>query len=85
MPDVLANDLWFMLLSTVRYSMGRCSYAPSYAVELVDRYRAHLAPEQLDQIYREVETELERHERSNSHLGHEMDHETWRRFVNERP
>lgn len=81
MVQVNEQDVAFMLLATVRYSLHRCSYAPSYAAELVLRYRSALTEQQLQQIRQEVETELRIAERHDSTVGHACDHETWRRFA----
>jgi hypothetical protein len=81
MADVNAVHLWFMLLSTVRYSLHRCSAAPSFAAELVLQYRPHLADEQVQQIREEIETELRLAERRGQLVGHACDHETWRRLA----
>lgn len=73
-------DLWTMLLSTIRYSMGRMTYLPSTCHVLVARYRAHLAPHQLDQIRRELEAELHRVRTANYGdrlLGMKCDDDTW--------
>jgi hypothetical protein len=81
--NVQVNDrhLWFMLLSTVRYSLHRCSYAPSFAAELVQQYRSVLTDQQIQQIREEVEAELRVAERNGRYVGHECDHRTWRRLA----
>lgn len=81
--NVLVNDqhLWFMLLATVRYSLHRCSYAPSYAAELVLAYRGALEEQQIQQLREEIEAELRVAERNGQHVGHACDHETWRRLA----
>jgi transposase len=61
--------------------MGRCSYAPSLASELVLRYRSCLEPEQIEQIRDEVVAELKRCEIRDATLGHEIDHDGWWRLV----
>ena len=52
---VTPEDLWVMLLSTIRYSLGRSSYITSWAAELAVRYEAFLRYEQLVQLADEVE------------------------------
>ena len=73
--EVRGQDFWFMLLTTIRHSMGRCSYAPSYAVELFHRYKQHLSAEQIEQVRGEVAAELK-----GRRLGHDIDHRTWEEF-----
>jgi hypothetical protein len=79
--EVSAQDLSFMLLATVRYSLHRCSYAPSYAAELVLRYRSALTEQQAQQIREEVEKELQMAKRYHKYVGHECDHRTWRKLA----
>lgn len=81
MMQVNEQHLWFMLLSTVRYSLHRQSTAPSTAVEMVLTYRNGLTAQQLQQIREEVETELRVAERNGQYVGHECDHKTWRGLV----
>jgi hypothetical protein len=75
--EINKEDLFVLLLSTVRYSLGRMSYMPSYACELVLKYQEHLTDEQVAQIYEEVTIELESYEKANRFLGMECDHQTW--------
>lgn len=53
------EDLWVMLLSTVRYSLGRQTYMTSLAPELVLKYSYHLTVNQLLQIAREIQEYLD--------------------------
>lgn len=81
MVEVNDQHFWFMLLSTVRYSLHRCSYAPSFAAELVLAYRSALTEQQVQQIREEIEAELRVAERNNQHVGHECDHRTWQQLA----
>lgn len=81
MTEVNDTHLWFMLLSTVRYALHRCSYAPSYAAELVLGYRSALTDQQVQQIREEIETELRLAERRSQTVGHACDHVTWRQLA----
>lgn len=81
--EVLPDDLWFMLLSTVRYSFGRASYAPEYARELIHRYEDALTAGQLIQIMDEVNRELRMYESLGKTMGHEQDHKTWQTLADE--
>jgi ATP-dependent Lon protease len=81
------KDMWVLLLSTVRYSMGRMTYMSSLAPELVFRYKEYLLKEQLQQIKEEVEKEIECHDAlkkdniQTDWLGHECDYNSWKKFV----
>lgn len=84
MAEVQNEDLWFMLLSTIRYSLGRTSYAPSYAMELTLRYRNELEPEQVKQLCDEVRDWLRRNARIRRGREHEYGYDNsdaWRQFV----
>lgn len=81
MVEVNDAHLWFMLLSTVRYSLHRTSYAPSYAFELMQTYRSALTDEQAGQIRQEIEAELRIADRNGKTVGHACDHETWRKLA----
>lgn len=55
------EDLWVMLLSTIRYSLGRQTYMTSFAPELVLKYSYHLTVNQLLQVAREIQEYLDLH------------------------
>src|SRR3990172_12066555 len=87
---VLTEDLWVMLISTIRYSMGRQSYMPGLCAEMYAHYKSALTLGQRKQIADEIETELRyvmelrasgalRHAvyPVNVWLGSEGDHKTW--------
>jgi len=80
-PRVAPPDLWVMLLSTVRYSMGRMTYMSNLAGELVIGYAKYLTKMQLEQIVNEIEGELLRCARTNVTLGMDMDDRAWRKNV----
>ena len=75
--EVRSEDLWTMLLSTVRYSMGRATYMPGLCAELYDRYQEHLSREERLQIMREIEAEIEFRARTGGKLGWDCDHQVW--------
>lgn len=62
-------------------SLHRCSYAPGYAVELLDAYGSALSEQQLQQVREEVEAALRVAERNGRYVGHECDDRTWRRLA----
>lgn len=82
--DLNSEDAWIFILSTLRYAMGRRSYMPSLSRELFHKYKHLLTKYQVDQIYTEVATEIERCERLNTTLGGSWDHEGWKQFMADR-
>lgn len=79
--DVDDRELWLMLLSTVRYAMGRSSYITSTAADLVRQFRSRLTAERVQQIAREVQKDLEIAESTGRTLGHDCDHRGWKKLV----
>jgi hypothetical protein len=80
-PLIRTEDLWTMLLSTIRYSMGRRSYVTGLTSDLVKLYSQYLEPTELDQIKREVSKEIEVSEQGGRTLGDPPDHEIWKNLV----
>lgn len=80
-PVVPSSDLWVMLMSTLRYAMGRSSYITGLTADLVRSFRPWLKPEEVTQVRTEVTKELEMVERLGRHLGQEADHEVWKKLV----
>lgn len=70
-------DMWTLLLSTIRYSMGRSSYITDTAPKLVIQYASALRASQLEQIAREIEEEIAVYEKNGRTLGMQMDHDGW--------
>lgn len=68
--EVNNHDLWIMLLSTVRYSIGRKTYMTSLSWELVLKYAESLNDGQLRQIEREIVQEVRHNKKLN-------DRKTW--------
>lgn len=75
------NELWGMLLYSMRYAFGRRSYAVGEVCDWIRAYQQLLTTERLEQIAREVNEELEREEKQNRFLGDECDHRTWMTLV----
>jgi len=71
------EDLYQMLVSHVRYAMGRRSYITACAVEAVKRYWQHLEAGERGVILRDVREELSRHERLKALLGDKCGHDGW--------
>lgn len=80
--EVNNADLWTLLLSCIRYSMGRRSYITAYAPEMVKRYHQVLSADQLRQIKEEISHELGREFASPGHLGYKIDIENWQELAN---
>jgi len=77
-PAVSPHDMWILLLSTIRYSMGRHTYISGLSVELVVRYNNYLTKQQLNQIADEIEKEIKLHEAMGCTLGADIDHKSWK-------
>ena len=82
MITISYTDLWLMLLSMVRYSLGRRSYIVSSCCECLDKYGDSLLPAQKGQIRREICEELSRYELLGLTCGDECDHMTWINWLN---
>lgn len=80
LPELLLDDAWVLVLSTIRYSLGRRSYIVGLSQDLYDRYKPYLLPWQRLQVAREVAEELRMYEDLGRTLGAEMDHKSWRAF-----
>jgi hypothetical protein len=75
------EDIWILLMSTIRYAMGRRSYMPGLAMDLVAKYRKYITPEQLNQIYDEISEEVKKYSAFGGTLGDPSDHQSWVDFV----
>lgn len=75
------SDLWTMLLSTIRYSMGRMTYMPSLCRDMLKQYGRSLKREQLMQIQREIMQELQHAIAASRTLGDKCDDDEWRAAV----
>ncbi len=71
------HDLWIMVLSYVRYAMGRMSTAPSTAADFVRSYWSAFGPAERAQIRDEIRYELARVARTGGLLGMDCDHRIW--------
>jgi hypothetical protein len=72
---VSVDDLGWMLIAMVRYSLGRQTYAPGDAAALVRLYGKHIRPNDLATIRRSVAEHLARETREAPDLR-----ETWQRL-----
>lgn len=78
---VSPQDMWVMLLSTVRYSMGRRTYMSSLAGDLLFRYEKYLTTQQLIQVADEIWKELLLQASLGQTLGDDCDDKAWRETV----
>jgi len=78
---ITKDQLWLMLLSTIRYSMGRRTYITAICKDLVYRFIQYLEPWQQKQIAEEIQKELDRAHKSNQLLGDQCDEDCWRDIV----
>jgi len=69
------QDLRTLLICSVRYSMGRMTYMPSYVQDLVKVHVGVLSAQDLNQFASDVE------ECSDARLGMDFDAAGWRRFA----
>lgn len=76
---VEANDLWVLLLSSVRYSLGRRSYVVGLTQDLIKKYWTALEPDQLDKIANEVEDWIAQDCREKGYAWEDRDW-NWRDF-----
>lgn len=76
---VTSDELWMMMLSTIRYSMGRRSYIVAVCDDLVKKFAPKLEYHQLEQIAEEIEKEVLLCEGRNETLGMQMDHDSWKK------
>jgi len=75
------QDLWVMLLSTIRYSLGRSTYMPGYCIDLYKDYGSFLQRSQRQQIADEIKQAIELAVSCNKTVGMKCDHETWLNFI----
>jgi hypothetical protein len=84
-PDLEApvplDDFWHLVLQSVRYCMGRMSYAVGVCCDMVRSYAKHLKPHQVAQIAREIREEVDRAEKDGRTLGMDFDHRAWKELV----
>lgn len=77
------QDIWVMLMSTIRYAMGRRDYMPSLCSDLIQKYHSALTAPQLKQIKDEIQEELLKYERFGKTLGDKTDDNSWRALAND--
>ncbi len=71
------NDLYLMLVSTLRYSMGRQTYMVAETCRLVQKYWKFMDAGMREVLIRDLAQELERVEQRGNFLGSDFDHNDW--------
>ena len=79
--DLKGTDLSFLLVSALRYAMGRASTAPSSTDGLIRKCWPEIPEGQRDVIIRDLSEELARAEDKWTTLGHQCDHDMWSRLL----
>lgn len=76
-PQLGDADLDMVLLSAIRYALGRATYIVGWTADLVAAQARWLAPGQRDVAIRDIEQAL-----TEGRTGHEQDTVQWRRALN---
>jgi hypothetical protein len=71
------DELYMMLVSTVRYSMGRQTYMVGEACNLVRKFWKVLDRGMKEVVLRDLNHELELCDRLDRKLGADFDHREW--------
>lgn len=81
MPTIGNQDLFTLLLCSVRYAMGRQSYIVGEICNLVEHYASALTEDQLELIKNDVSREIKNYEDRGEILGAMIDHKQWKSLV----
>jgi hypothetical protein len=77
------EDLWVLLLCSLRYAMGRASYVTAEVARLIRHYKLHLTAPQRAQIAGEIRTAIREAHNGGGFLGMRMDEDGWVRLAEE--
>ena len=72
-----------ILISAVRYALGRQSYIVGDTAKYVALKQKTLSKECIDIIIRDIEEEMERYHSVGQTLGMECDERTWKNLLNQ--
>ena len=75
---VANQDVYTLLKSTVRYSLGCMTYMSVLSIDLIQKYNNVLTDQQISQLMHEIEHELDRYSRAGTFCGSPLDHRHWR-------
>lgn len=82
--DAIKNDAdtGFIIIAATRYAIGRQTYAPSLVVDWIKRHWKIINDTDKQTMFRDLNTEIERHEKSPTHgyLGADFDAVMWIKF-----
>lgn len=81
-PQVARDHLFSLLVSSVRYALGRSSYVTSLTCGMVTAYAKHLRTHEIEVIIRDIAAELDVAVRKDKHLGMRCDHNDWKFLLN---
>lgn len=74
-------DFGFVCIAAARYAIGRRTYAPGLVTSWLLLNRDEIPVESWRTLVRDVQTELDREERSPGSIGDFCDVQTWRDFL----
>jgi hypothetical protein len=74
MPDVTSEHLSWLLLTSMRYAIGRRTYAPSYTAEIIRKHWGDISAESRALLLRDLDGEIKAR---GSYLGDPCDVATW--------
>lgn len=77
-PQVARDHLFSMLVSSVRYAMGRASYITSLTCGMVTAYAKHLHQHEVEVIARDIAEGLDHAVHKGGYLGMRCDHNDWK-------
>lgn len=71
------EHLWPLLLQSVRYALGRMTYAVTETISMVKEYASFLSEAECRQLQREIQEEITRAVAQGRFVGMECDHREW--------
>lgn len=74
---ITPDALWIMLLSTIRYAMGRRTYITALCADYATRYGRYLTEEQRMQIVNDIKDEFA----AGRDMGDSCDRTEWERAI----
>ena len=81
MIPVPQPTLYLLLVSAIRYALGRSTYIVGSTCETVRAFWPHMTEVNREVLLRDVEEELVRVVRDGRTLGMQMDHDEWSRLA----
>lgn len=81
--EISANEMWTLLMCSLRYAMGRRSYVTTEISEMLFRHFDMLTEAQQLQVVKEILQELRMCQEAGRTLGDQMDHDMWSRTASD--